>query len=833
MIKKYFVLFLVLFVANASATNFGKVSGKIVDKETGEPLVGANVVIEGQSLGAATDENGEYIVLLVPPGSYDVRVEYIGFQPVVIKGVEVRANRISYADAKISPTVLQGEETVVVAERPLIEKDNTATLRSVSSHDIENIPAVTVTDILSTQPGVVNTGGLHFRGGRSGETTYFLDGIPVVNPLFSDINSSEVINQNAISEMQVISGTYSAEYGNAMSGIINITTREGGNNLQGKVDIKSSGMGFGQASQDYNRRLIRANVGGPLLSQRTNFFLTGSLDNRDNYLPWGFRNEKNIFAKITDRHIRNFKFSVGANLSQGDHKNYSHSWKYIPGQYWYEPRTNSQLVQLGVTQTLRNNLYYTLNLYYNAYHYDSGDYNYNDLSPAYQLDANKEFYLQSFVSSYEKDNQKTYGIKGDVLWQANNYNEFKAGVEFRQHNIERFYISSPYYDDHVLDDYNRKPREAAAYVQDKINFSSIILSAGLRFDLTDPNSGYWPNPFDAYYNNDVAYKKAQVHSQLSPRLGISYPVSEKTVFHFGYGSYFQRPEYQFIYKSISDANYKENIIMNLRTGNGRFGNPDLKPEKTIAYEFGVSHQLFSDYILNVSVYSKRIKDYVGTRTFFAGDRPEYWETFTLHINEDFAYNNGLELQFRKIRGKYFYGELNYTYSIAEGSSSGPLERVGIEEANRQSLKFFPLEFDQRHTINANMNLRFGQNEGPNLGFAGHILENFRFSMLFQYGSGLPYTKGIRGATEPYEINNARLPENWTLDLKVNRTVNIGSVTVVPYLEIFNLTNRRNVLYVDPFTGRPDFSFGRTYEYAANPLNWGAPRIMYFGFEIKN
>jgi outer membrane receptor protein involved in Fe transport len=826
------LLLLVCFLSLGRAANYGKITGKVVDQQTGDPLIGANVVIEGQMIGAATDPSGTFIILQVPPGVYTLKTQYIGYAAAVQENVEVNANRITYANFKLTSSVFEGEEIVVTAERSLVQKDNVATLRSVNAEDIANLPAVTVDDILKTQPGIVSQGGnLHFRGGREGEITYYVDGVPLVNPLFSDISSQEVINQNAISEMQIISGTYSAEYGNAMSGIINITTKEGSRYFNSQIDVKSSSLGFNDASQDNNRNVIRASFSGPFFSSKTSFFLSGTYDNRDNYLPWGFRTQGNGYLKLTDTHIENFKISLGVNLSQGNRKSYTHRWKYIPDQYWIEPRTNSQLVNFGITHTLAANLFYNLNLYYNAYHYDSGDYNYQDLSSFYRLDANNEFYLQAFVSSYEKDDQKTFGLKGDILWQANNYNEFKAGFELRQLEIDRFYISGPYNPFPIIDDYLRKPREVAAYFQDKINFSSIILSAGVRFDLTDPNSSYWPNPYDAYYDRDQNFTKADINYQVSPRLGISYPVSEKTVFHFGYGHYFQRPEYQFIYKGMSDDNYKENVIISLSDGNGRYGNPDLKPERTIAYEFGLSHQISNSYLANITVYSKKVRNLTGSRTFFAGDKPEYWESFTLHINEDFASNNGFEIQLRKLRGKYLYGEINYTYAVAEGSSSRPLERVGNEEANRQTLKFFPLNFDQRHTVNANLSFRFPENSGPKL-LNTHPLEKFRFSFLFLYGSGLPYSKYIRGATETYELNSKRLPENWTLDLKIDRRIFLGNLTLAPYLEVYNLTNRKNVVSVDPETGKPDFSYGRTYEYAADPENWGPPRIWYFGIEIN-
>jgi len=548
--------------------------------------------------------------------------------------------------------------------------------------------------------------------------------------------------------------------------------------------------------------------------------------------PFGFRTESNFFAKISDRHINNIKLSLSLSVTDGVHKNYYHSWLYIPEMMWWEPRSNSRIFNLSMTHTLKSNLYYSVNVHYNKYHYDAGEYDYNDLSAEYSRDENKEFYTLNYVSDYEEHDQTTIGLKSDVLWQVSSSNEIKGGIDIKRHEIYRFYINPPYYANHQMDYYNRNPYEAAAYIQNKFNFSSIIISTGLRFDLSAANTHYWENPFDPEIGNTASYKKSKVHTQMSPRLAASYPVSDKTVFHFGYGHYFQRPGYEILYKSQSDTDsplsydannngvidYEDNLLISLKDGNGRYGNGDLKPEKTITYEFGLSQQLLEDYLLNVSVYSKKITNLLGTRTYFAGDNPDWWETFTLHINEDFAYNNGVEIQFQKMYGRIFTGEIAYTYAVAEGSSSGPLERVGIEEANRQTLKFFPLNFDQRHTLNATGTIRFF---------------GLKTTLLYYYGSGLPYTKGIRSVTEPYEINNKRLPENWTMDMKMDYQIHLmKNISIDPYLEVKNLTNRKNVVNVDSFTGKPDESIGLTKEYASNPLNWGAPRIIFVGINIK-
>lgn len=837
MIKKILLSLIIFLSTWTFAANYGKITGKVTDKETGEPITGVNIIIKDATLGAATDQSGKYVILQVPPGTYELQASRIGYTKMVIKDVEVTSGRIRYVDFKLTESTVGMEEIVVEAQKDVLKKDMTATARNINNDVINSMPATSIDQVISSQPGVINAGGMHFRGGRSGEVVYMIDGVPLQNPLYSDINSSEMVNKDIISEMQVLSGTFSAEYGNAMSGVINITTREGGSKLHGRLDAKATSFSVEENSADYNRKVIRANLSGPIAGQKTKFFLSGRYNDRDNYLPWGYETEQNVFFKLTDTHLNNIKLNFVTNLSSGTSKNYSHSWKYIPDQYWYKPKTNSKMFKLGYTHTLSEKLYYSFSTYYTSYDYVSGDYNYNDLKPDYQRDGNQEFYTQNYISSYTNNNQYTIGTRGDLVWQPNKYNELKTGFIGKYHTIDRFYISAPYYDDHILDDYKVHPYEAGVYIQDKINFSTIILNAGMRFDMHAPNTEYWENPYNVQ-DSSATKKSSEIHTQISPRLGISYPITDKTVFHFGYGHYFQKPDYQYIYKSLvtyerdtaavsngalydadndGDIDYADNMLINLKSGNGRFGDPNLKPERTITYEFGISQQLFSNYVLDVTVYSKQITNLLGARTHFAGERPEYWESFSMHINEDFAYNNGFEIQLEKRRGKYLTGEINYTYAVAEGSSSGPLERVGSELENKQTLKFFPLNFDQRHTLKGRLTYRYG---------------NFRTTILGDWGSGLPYTVEMRAATDPYEINNARMPDTWSFDLKLNYSFALYDFRIEPYLEIYNLTDRRNVVYVYSRTGKPDDSnSGKTDEFDENPENWGHPRLIYLGFDI--
>ncbi|MBC7187271.1 MAG: carboxypeptidase-like regulatory domain-containing protein, partial [Calditrichaeota bacterium] len=209
----------------------GKIAGRVVDADTNQPLPGVNVVIEGTMMGAATDANGYYFVINVPPGVYTVKASMIGYQEVRYENVRVSIDMTTPLNFRLKETVLDlGEAVTVVAERPLVRKDLTSTEAVVNSQTIQRLPVDRFHDVVNLQAGVVEG---HFRGGRQGEVMYMIDGIPV-NDIYSGQPAFEVEN-NAIAELQVISGTFNAEHGQAMSGVVNIVTREGGERYAGSL----------------------------------------------------------------------------------------------------------------------------------------------------------------------------------------------------------------------------------------------------------------------------------------------------------------------------------------------------------------------------------------------------------------------------------------------------------------------------------------------------------------------------------------------------------------------------------------------------------------------
>jgi len=229
----YNFFIITLFNISVFAGTTGKVVGQVVDATNGEPLPGVNILIENTMLGAATDVDGTFLILGVPPGIYTVRAEMIGYNDYVVNNLRISADKTTRVNFKLQQTSLELGETIeVTAERPLVKKDLTSTESSVGSDVIENLPVENFSDVVNLQAGVVDG---HFRGGRLGEVTYLIDGVPV-NDVYSGSYALEVEN-NSIQELTVISGTFNAEYGQAMSGVVNVVTKEGTQHYRGNITL--------------------------------------------------------------------------------------------------------------------------------------------------------------------------------------------------------------------------------------------------------------------------------------------------------------------------------------------------------------------------------------------------------------------------------------------------------------------------------------------------------------------------------------------------------------------------------------------------------------------
>ena len=287
------ILSIIVLVSQFSfAGTTGKLVGRVTAKESGEPLIGANVMIEGSVLGAATDLDGNFYILQIPPGTYSIRFSMIGYQSLVINDVRMMVDLTTTANGALSESAVGLEEVVVQAERAMIQTDVTYSQANISSEEVDMLPVEEFEDVLALQAGVVMTGGeIHVRGGRGGEISYMIDGISVTDPYNSGV--AVEIENNAIQELQFISGTFNAEYGQAMSGIVNIVTKDGDySDYSGNFSQSFGGYNSGNTDIfdqldriDFNNISdMKGNIEGPIIPGTLSFFASGRFKRENGYL---------------------------------------------------------------------------------------------------------------------------------------------------------------------------------------------------------------------------------------------------------------------------------------------------------------------------------------------------------------------------------------------------------------------------------------------------------------------------------------------------------------------------------------------------------------------
>ena len=276
------IYFICGFEISFSGTT-GKITGFVFDEKSEIPLIGVNVMVGNTNLGSATNIEGYYFILQVPPGEYSLKFSMIGYQTVIINDIRVKVDLTTKINAKMKESVVGMEEIVVQADRPMIQTDVTYSQANISSEEVDMLPVEEFQDVLSLQAGVVTAGGeIHVRGGRGGEISYMVDGITVTDPYNSDLAIE--IENNSIQELQFISGTFNAEYGQAMSGIVNIVTKDGDFHKRkwnisthlGDYIIRKDKIFPGTNKVNWNNIYdYRGSFEGPVVQGKISFFLSG------------------------------------------------------------------------------------------------------------------------------------------------------------------------------------------------------------------------------------------------------------------------------------------------------------------------------------------------------------------------------------------------------------------------------------------------------------------------------------------------------------------------------------------------------------------------------
>lgn len=904
--KTFLCVFLLILSFQLFAGTTGKITGTITDQESGERLPGVNITLLGTTTGGSTDLAGNYVILNIPPGVYNLQITMMGYQQVLIQKVRVAVDYTTRINRTLSTEILDlGESVTVVAERPIVRMDLTSTSAIIGSEEIAEMPVEDFEDVMATKAGVVKgaDNSMHIRGGRSSEIVYMVDGIAVTNAFWG--GSLLSVENTAIEELQVISGTFNAEYGQAMSGIVNIVTKEGAANwnfrlssyigdyystktekylniddfdpisfqnldvaLSGPVPLFSKTLSFFSSGRYYQNKGyhfgIREHLPTDLVdrtsAQREDWVIEKSGDgelvamnpfeklswqSKLTWRPWA--NTKVSYGLLGDDKeyksfsgMSNFRFRYNPD---GDYSNYRQSWNH----------------SLSWTQTVNPKTFFEFKIAYTNDDYrkyvyeDPLDSRYVDDTHYLRTDGQTGFYLNGQGMWHYEQKFKTYIAKFDITSQIRSH-EVKAGIEGKYYDLKKHdyktvmeewtewqpTVLDPF-DGPNADRYRRKPKEFSIYIQDKIELKDMILRGGIRYEYFDPSTSA---PADLEDSNllmseerdfyAIKTVKAGVKHQVSPRLGLAFPITDRGAIHFSYGHFFQIPPFAYLYAN-PEFEVKPGYLQTL------MGNPDLNPQHTVIYEIGLQQQLTDNIGMDITGFYKDINNLLSSGL---SSGLKYLELpggtfYSRYANEDYANVRGITLNFTQRRTGYLSWAADYSFLVARGNASSPTTAFyDLRAGQEPTKKVVPLSWDQAHTLNINLTVS--------------VPRNWAVGVLGRIESGLPYTpsperlRGIGMGQETPETNSDRKPAQYIVDLTARKDFVWKKFTYSLFLKIYNLFDRTNERYVYNDTGRAGYSITAqrlpdnslenpgiypVEDYYSRPFYYREPREIRFGFTL--
>lgn len=463
--------------------------------------------------------------------------------------------------------------------------------------------------------------------------------------------------------------------------------------------------------------------------------------------------------------------------------------------------------------------------------------------------------INPFTGFYEGDESKTtnnpYGYYSNMFdkhssyggfeyrrtnyWQADGSYEIiidddkfkhaiKSGFEFRSYELHKHSNSTPWSDVSGFDVFTDKwggnlyipeqytdaiaktskpyePIRGSMYVQDQISYKGIVFTPGLRVDYFDPNSDYRTRTLTFTRVIDEGFEKVDPKIYVSPRMFVTYPLTETSKLDMSYGLFLKTPELQYMYDGFGTWYPSQGMVI---------GNPDMKAQRSSQYQIAYENQLTDELGLTVTAYYKDIYNQLGTIYAQAAPVPFY-----IYSTSEYGSSKGIEFMIEKREMDNIYANVNYSLASNKGTSPGPSSNVGRPVDPYTDKLAFPLaEFamdnDIRHTLNFTLNFFWLNNEGVEL-FGVQPLENASINFSGSFSSGSPYTRTKRSGEPISDYNEVRQPSYWQLDLRFKKAFQLadffgesaGNTSIEFFVDVNNLLNRTVPIALNSITADPD------------------------------
>jgi outer membrane receptor protein involved in Fe transport len=962
-----------LVAPRVSHAQTGKLSGVVTDAQSGQPVEGVQVRVLGTGYGALTQANGRYFIISVPPGTYTVEARRIGYQSAQTAGVQVRIDvtREVNFSLRSAATTLTAVRTVA-PPTPLVERGVTGSSAAITSEVIEALPVTSVAGVLALQQGFFqvpqNTditsfsdqrrnplSAIRIRGGRANETLTLIDGIPVSNIVFG--GPAFDITPAAVSQIDYQKGGFEPQYGNALSGIINIATREGGNNFAGNVEYQSSALGGALGSTPDKLRgydLLRGYLSGPIpaTGNRVKFLLSGqtqsgadrvlqfdqdintvrrvgqsgvgvdALDLIPGWRALGYDSERDIIGKLT--------FNLGQsklNVTAIDYQRQRLPMDFFFDLASYDPlpflptledtlniaptgtsaytriaqgsiRADRQLYAASLEQRFgRSNLKLRFGRFdqkrTTCNYYDGVclGQNFADLNFTstgfYTPNTNRALNPSSGTDIYYGGEEVSSNIfRADLESQVTDHHNLQTGVFYQRHDI-KFNEQRNVGTNNVIVtalQYFTKPYDAAAYLQDKIEYDFLTVKLGFRYDYGRATGTFFADPQDptngttarqvcegsassigattpfTYKDTNTGvdytgyeacakagksltdsaariaqkddFKEADPRKAFSPRIGVSFPLTERSALFFNAGRYSQNPTYNNLYQNTNvgvAVSSPACISKQAKPGTQEctptifsdaytvpfLGNTNLLLEQTTSYEVGYATEIGSGYALKATLFSKDQTGLSGLRqssrtlndpgSTYGSTTPRY----TVIVNQDYGTSRGLEVQFQRRLADYWGYDINYSFSKATTNAAPPdlqFQR-NANEGQATLRQEITSEIDQPHAFNASVYFKV-DDRAPQFRYA-ELLRNSYLTFTARAASGIPYTPTLNfvnsGVADDNRLqeNSGRSPSTFQIDLLAGKDFQLSNLRYGVFARVANLTDRKNCLQVFTTTGRCD------------------------------
>ncbi|MCE2403126.1 TonB-dependent receptor [Candidatus Poribacteria bacterium] len=617
------------------------------------------------------------------------------------------------------------------------------------------------------------------------------------------------------------------------------------------VDLEQYSGQF-NGTKDY--KLSPSHIGelalsGPIWGNRLTFSFASQLRRDESYLPNSGSGGHTLQGKLKFEITPEVKLTASGLYDVREFNNYGGSLRFVPGAIEVDNRDGRSL-SVQLSHNINSGTFYTLT--FGQFHRSFGSHQpgkvWDPLNKTFEENAyDPEL---SFEQNQEEGrirnpaqqayNDTTYDVAGDNnFWTTRNSttsifkgvfasqvtenHQVQTGIEFSTNHLYNLgttnYGSSNLY----MEYYDVTPTSISLYAQDKMEYEGMIVNAGLRYDIYNPDGISPKDPLDPLelneddgtikldydtYNVGLPVIKDPVEAStkhmIAPRLGISFPVTDRAKLHFTYGHYYQIPRGDDLY---------ENLSFDMRGAIRRRGNPNLEPERTIAYEVGIAQQFTDDLTFDITGFTKDIDNLVSSV------HVDITNDYSYFINDIYGRVQGVELTIRKWRtgGGPVSGMLSYTYSVAKGKGSS--RNLGYLTYYRQQpevTESHPLAWDQRHIVSAALDVQLPFTSAVN--FVG------------RYASGLPYTPNPRAPIKP-AINSKRYPATYNVDALVSKRSRLGGITYTFFADIRNIFNTKNLDNLLDAVTYDRYGIPLTAQKHSSPASWSSPRLIMVGVSL--